>query len=185
MDRSGRARTCFCTALALLVALVLTACGGGGAGSSPGTERSATTVASHPTVDASGSHPSRSAAPAGSARLIDAADTICRRLNAEIGSRKKLSLQDIVGVAPRNEAHEQRAVRELDKLTPPPVLARQWRRFLAYRRTLAQQLGMLAADGKRFDTHAIERVIAAKKRAHGVLRTAATRMGLGDCAHIG
>jgi hypothetical protein len=171
MDSSGRARTCIAVVLALAVALVVTACGGGG---SP----TASSRAPTPVAEA----PPRSA---GSTPLVQAADAICRRLNAEILiPADARDLPKSVSVVPHNEALELRAVSELGKLTPAPALAHEWARFLARRRTLATQLGALAADVRRGDASAERALIAAKKGAHGAMRAIATRMGLSDCSRI-
>jgi hypothetical protein len=211
MDRTMHVRTCFATLL-ILPALLVAACGGGGANTGDPTSRvaesAATTAAVHPT--------SSVADPSHGAGYISTAEAICERLKAEVLPDRSEGLQEIIRIAPQNEALEQRAVSELSKIAPPPALAREWTQFLAIRGLLARQLGTLAVTGKRYEAraleelraakphtrnlqqlqellagkahaqaHALERVIAAKKRAHSSLRVVAAHLGLSTCARVG
>jgi hypothetical protein len=178
MDSSMRVGARFATLL-VPFALLVAACGGGGSAS--GIASRATTSASTPAIHSSTPDPTTSdstthvAGASGGARqtsdgagFTGAADAICQRLESEIHTEKSQSLQEVVRVAPQNETLEQRALSELSKLTPPPPRARQWARFLAVRASLAQQLGTLAAAGKRYEARALKELRAVKSRAHDV-----------------
>jgi hypothetical protein len=208
MDRTMRVRTCFATLL-ILPALLVVACGGGGGSTSDPTSRAAggatTTAAIHPTSSVAG--------PSHGAGYISTAEAICERLKSDVHPDRSEGLQEIIRIAPQNEALEQRAVSELSKIAPPRALAREWAQFLAVRGLLARQLGTLAVTGERFEARALEelraakphtrnpqqllagkahaqaraleRVIAAKRRAHSSLRVVAAHLGLSTCARVG
>lgn len=116
--------------------------------------------------------------------LIAAADAICRRLNSEI-ARSDKGAREIVRVARLNEALENRAVKELSKLEPTPVLASEWRKFLTLRAALAHELGVLAAAARRGRPSTVQQSISAKRLLHNMQRASATGMGFSDCAQLG
>lgn len=137
--------------------------------------------------DARSAEPLPNSASSPRSQLIARADAICRRLNTKIAAHKpaNLGLAEIARGAPRNAAFEKTALEELRKLTPPASMARDWRRMIAYRILLMEELVELGRYAKAKDARGIKTLTASKKRLHGKLFTTATHGGFKVCPQIG
>lgn len=154
-------------ALAVLaLALASSGCGG-----SSGAEPGGSTVARSPQAR----------------RLIASADAICGQLNTELVSTTSShpSNSEIASTAPRHAALEKTAVARLSRLTPPPELAGDWSKIIAYRTTLAQELEALARAAKANDTAAVSALGTSKARVHKQLAVIAVHDGFSACATVG
>jgi hypothetical protein len=120
-------------------------------------------------------------------RLIATADAICGRFNTEIATTKPAGVgaSELARSAPVNASLEQAALRELSKLTPPASLAGDWRRVIADRRTLAEELVKLGRYAKANNAAGIRALVVSKKAMHRELLKTATRAGFADCARVG
>lgn len=157
-----------------VVALLLAGCGAGT--SSPG----------HSTpTDASVGSSSSSAV--GSEGLVAQADRICRKGNVQLArsSVKGKQAAEAADVIVDNERIERRVAGELAKLSPPAELAPALGRVVAYRRTLANQLGDFAVLARRKATASFPALAKKKLQAHKRLQEVASRAGFKDCAKIG
>jgi hypothetical protein len=167
-----------------VLALSIAGCGGGSSTAAPaGSSASGSgTAAANVRRTPSSSDPALS-----KSQLVARADTICKRLNAEIVARETpgASVQEVIRVVPGNASLEQEALKQLAKLSAPASLSRDWQQILAGRRTLATQLLALVQDAKHDDVRAMQALSAQKKRVHGTLRAVATRDGFRDCSEVG
>jgi hypothetical protein len=127
--------------------------------------------------------PSASDSPAAS-RLIAEADVICRRLNNALAASKSAgkNASQIVSASSRHAALERRTVAELNELTAPTSLTRDWKQIISFRRTLADDLIKLAHLAKVENSTAIRSLAASKTRVHDELTRIATRDGFKDCS---
>jgi hypothetical protein len=132
-----------------------------------------------------GSHPSGGALSR--VLLIEKADAICHRLNAQFAATepKSQSIAESARIVPRRAIVEQRVVIELGGLTPPASLAHQLKQIIAYRRALAQELAELGLVAKHGDTAAFRRLAASKVQLHRELTAAAASAGLRECGRTG
>ena len=171
----------------IVLTLAFVGCGGGQSHSTGVAQKaSPQTQTSSATKPKSGARPK--AAKGGSrAELVAAADSICKRLNAELTARETSgsSTAEIVRVVPGNVALEKRAQRELGLLTAPIALASDWMQILTSREKLATELSLLVEYAKQDNNRAINALIISKKQTHAVLRSAARRDGFSDCAEVG
>jgi len=130
----------------------------------------------------------QASAPRGSSTssgVVVKADTICRRVNNELAAAPPGVLaSQIARSAPRNAAVEQRAIAELNGITPPTAVASDWRKMIAYRQTLAEELLKLANYAKVNDTRSMQALAVSKERVHQKLSALATRDGFKDCAQL-
>jgi hypothetical protein len=119
--------------------------------------------------------------------LIAHADAICRETNAKLArtQAKGEGPEQVAAAVVENETIERKANGALAKLTPPAELASSWKKMLGYRRSLADQLGSLAAASRNHATASIKALGASKKKLHGDLRQLATKAGFKDCAKVG
>jgi hypothetical protein len=169
------------TALALVSLALLGGCGGGSTSSGSGTAAPATSTAqpiSQSLTSESGG---------ATAQLISRADAICARANAEIAAAKpeSASTSEIIRLTPGHVALERKALSELRGMSPPAPLQAAWRRILANRTTLANQLEALVTDAKSNNGTAIKALTAAKARVHKILLETAQRAGFKDCGQVG
>jgi hypothetical protein len=140
---------------------------------------------------ASGDSASIASAPLGEsstqAILITRADVICKRLNVKIASAKPKNqgIREIARLSPIHARLEQAAVAELDKLTPPSAIATSWRRIIAYRRALAEELVKLGRYAQANNVSAVRALAASKRRTHKRLLTLALRTGFKACSLVG
>jgi len=159
----------------LVCLLVLAGCGGGAKKSSSNTTGGLATAA-------------RPTAPDSSSRgqLIARAEVICRQLNTALSTNAPASqtVAEIVRKGPARAALEQRAVRELRRLTPTASIAGAWRRVLGYRRTLANELAQLVGYARRNDLAGIKSLAVSKQHAHRALYQVATHAGFKACAVV-
>src|SRR5665811_446099 len=162
----------------LAISLLVAGCGGGSS-NAPG---SGATVSAAASTQAASGQPT---VTADDARLIASADGICRRFNAQLTGESRAQTSDIARTAPRNAAIESRAVGELSKLTPPASLASDWSQILAYRRTLAQELVVLAQDARAGNAAGMRALAASKKKVRNELSRLAARDGFKDCTSVG
>jgi hypothetical protein len=162
-------------ALLVLAAIVLSIVGcGGGSGTTAPT--------------ASATPAKTGVVQAGSkSQFITQADAVCGRTNAEIRAvkAKSGSAAEVIRVVPRTLAIEQKGTAALEKLAPPASLARDWRRMLGYRRTLAIELTKLLEAARQNSGASVKPLAASKKRVHASLSKTATTNGFKDCAKVG
>jgi hypothetical protein len=158
---------------ALAIPLLVGACGGSGRPAVSGSPAGANASAKH------------SAQSAVDARLIASADPICRRFNKQLISAARSESSNIAREAPRNAAIELQAVGALSKLSPPASLAHDWTQMLAYRRTLAQELVVLARDAQAGNAAGMRALGVSKKRVRQKLTQLAARDGFNDCTSVG
>jgi hypothetical protein len=139
---------------------------------------------------------SSKAAPAGSfysnrdpaaSRFAASADTICKRLNAELvpNGSAHLGAAELAHSALRNAALERVALAQLSELKPPASLAGDWKQIISYRRTLVSELLMFAQYVKSNDATKIRALAVSKFRLHQKLLEAASRDRFKDCSHVG
>jgi hypothetical protein len=162
MTRRGRVPRSVCIALALVAAAsAATGCG-----------------------SASGNAASESPAQS---KFIAEADAICSRLNSEIVVKEApgLNLREIARLSLPHAILEQKALRELSKLTPPPSHAHGWQQIVAYRRTLAEELLQFAHYAKANDAAAVQALGVSKERVHRELLALAGREGFSACSVVG
>jgi hypothetical protein len=123
-----------------------------------------------------------SAASSPKARLIAAADAICKRLNSRVDVSPH---SNVLTAASKNAVLEQAALAELVKLEAPAAIAAAWNQILEYRRTLARQLVTLVRYERAHDAKDAKALIAAKLHVHHELLAAGARFGASQCAGIG
>jgi hypothetical protein len=171
------------TAVLLLGLIVAFATVGLGCGNG-----SRATDASRPNSSVS-SRPDSSGASAGSSRskFIASADAICRQTNAQLAAvqSKGRGPDQIAATVVEHETIERRAAGRLARLTPPAEIVSTWTRMLGLRRSLANQLGSLAAAFRNRATASIKLLGASKKRLHSQVRQLASSAGLKDCVKVG
>lgn len=120
-------------------------------------------------------------------RFVAQADAICQRLNAQFAASKPNSqdVSEIARIAPERTALEEQTVVELSHLEPPPAVAVAFRKIVADRRTLAQELAQLGDAAKRKDTKELNRLAASKLRMHSQLHGVASTAGFESCGLVG
>lgn len=174
-----RAVGSFCAMLTLAASL-LAGCGGkSSAGTVGATGKAAPS-------GASSGQSSRDISPS-EKRFVALADPICHEVNLQLArsSAKGKKRAGFIAALIRNETIERRAMGELARLTPPPALAAAWRKVLGYRRSLANQLGTLAAAMQRKAKASEEALVNSKKQVHRQLREVAGKDRFKDCAKVG
>lgn len=159
----------------LAVALPIGGCGGG---SSAGSAAQA---------DAHGGTAAKPSAGSGEARFIVKADAVCGRINKKIEAIKAKSASpgEVKRIIPLTLSIEQHGLVALEQLEPPASLARDWRRMLGYRQTLARELAQLLELARKNDGTSLKPLSASKKRVHNALAKAAAADGFRACAKIG
>ncbi len=185
---------------AALFALVvsLAGCGGGGEGAKAGvtvTVTSATTTAAAQTgaptspssstpAGASGQSTGQATSSATSS-LATAADAICARRDAEVvglASAKSIAdLAKVASTASRRAAIEQRALGELQRLTPPTGVAREWRKIVQYGEATLRRTRVLASLAKAHDVNAVRPLLLVGAATPLTVLLAASRSGLKQC----
>lgn len=171
-----------------VLAFAITGCGAStptGASSTTTAASSTSTAHSAASTSANGSTSTPSRSPTGS--FVAQADAICARVNREIIAipAKSGTAAEVKRVVPRTVSLEQKGLVGLEKLDPPASIATDWRRMLAYRRTLARLLGELLDASKKNDGTSVQPLTESKKRVHASLTKIATVRGFKDCAKIG
>jgi hypothetical protein len=169
-----------CTAL---VVAVFAGCGG-----KSSTTSSTTSAASLHT--ATGSNLGKSST---ARQLIAMADAICRESKAQLvrsdkrfyGEKHRQQRAELAAHVVRNETIERRTTGELAKLTPPSDLAPAFGKIVEYKRSLANQLGDLAALVRRGATASFSTLRKSKDRLSKQLAEVASKAGFKDCAIAG
>jgi hypothetical protein len=135
--------------------------------------------------DATGSG-AASVSPA-EASLIGKAEVVCNRVNREIKVAEKpgIDLPLIARLSPLHAAAELRGLHELEALTAPSSLEGAWRRMLAYRQTLVNELIEFGHDAKAGNLVAIRELSKSKEHVHLELLALARRRGFRACAIVG
>jgi hypothetical protein len=172
------------TTFALLAVAIATAGCGGGSGTTASSQNSpASNSPASSSVTSTAPHPPSVA----SEHLIASADQICQRLNTKLAASKpaRQSIAELARVTPEHEALEQKAITELSKLTPPAAIALAWRKLVADRRTLANELLKLALDAQLKDVAGIRTLGVSKERAHKELLAVAKSAGFKACSRVG
>jgi hypothetical protein len=110
------------------------------------------------------------------------ADAICARVDAKIRAiPAPRSVTQLIGIADKNLAYTEPAVRRLRALTAPADFAPQAREVvdgLAHQIALIRRLREAAASN---DVHAIDEIGVEGKQASAKLGTAASAAGFKDC----
>jgi hypothetical protein len=153
---------------------MLGGCGGGSAATT-----AASTAASTDASTTPGSRPESG--------FIAKADAICARLNSQISGREpsKITMSEIARLSLAHATLEQKALNELTRLVPPSSLAGDWKRIIAYRRTLIDELIKFAQYAKANDTRAVQTLSVSKEQVHRKLTATAKRAGFTACARVG
>jgi hypothetical protein len=170
--------------VAIISVIVVVACLGGCGGGAKTTSAAGKATSSSTSSDA----PGKAADSSGSTRgFIARADAICRETNAKLARTqpKGESPDQVAAAVVENETIERKANGRLAQLTPPATLAPTWSKMLGYRRSLANQLGSLAAATRNHATASVTSLGGSKKKVHGELRRLATNAGFKDCAKVG
>jgi hypothetical protein len=175
----GRAVPIICASIVL--AALAAGCGGG-AKATGTASRASSSVASGAGSD---TNAPPNAGP--KATFIVRAEGICRHTNAQLANTKPkgASPEQVAAAVIQNETIERKANGLLAKLSPPGSLAANWRKMLGYRRSLANQLGSLAAAARNHAATSVKLLGQSKKRLHGQLRRLAASAGFKDCAKVG
>jgi hypothetical protein len=170
--------------LALIAAVFTIAGCGGGSGNTASVAKSAPAGASSNAVPVSSATPVRALSKP---ELIAAAEPICTRLNtALVAARENVrTKQDMIRIAQRRAPLEQSTVTELSKLTPPRSLAHDWRRILATRETIVEDINQVMEDARAGNLEGARSVLIAGGAVQNQMRTMAKRDGFKECAHIG
>ena len=182
--------------LSLLVivtgALAIAGCGGGGVASKNVSSGAGSTVAADSSVATTdttsvSTTESSSTSPLSRSQLVARADTICRRLNAELGSAKYYirTQQDVIRVAPLRAATETGALTELEKLTPPASVASAYQRMLVARHTLIEDIVKLGQDAAIRDKEAEMPLFASSAAVVRQMGLAARDSGFKYCSQLG
>jgi hypothetical protein len=171
------------TKLPAAIVVLLVACLAGCGGGSKATSVAGETGSSATSSDGSETSGGDTASARG---FIARADAICGETNAQLASTQtKASPQGVAARVVEHQAIERKANGRLAQLTPPAGIASTWRKLLGYRRSLANQLGLLAAAARRRAAASVKLLGASKKKLHGELRRVATNAGFTDCARVG
>jgi len=118
-----------------------------------------------------------------STQFIARADTICAHVNTKRATVTISSPQTTVTLLPPLVVYERTALAEMNKLTPPPALANDWKLILASIHELTDYTGELSSDMTANNTTAA-RVLLAKAGSVGpsaTLTATAKRDGFKDC----
>jgi hypothetical protein len=128
-----------------------------------------------------------SSADSSSSGFIARAEPICRALNAELTKvgAKSTSLTEVARVVPRHVSQERTALLTLERLKPPSAVAGSWRKMLADRRALADQLAKLAEAAQHNEAAAVKALTASKETTHAELARVGRKAGFNDCAQVG
>lgn len=155
------------------------------AGQSP-----AATTATAPSVPAASAPATSTSAPTGTSAkssaqpaAIAGADAICARRNKELASVSGAgsSLQAVASAASRRAAIEQRALGELEQLTPPSEVAGDYRAVLAFSKSVLERTTKVEAYARSNDAAGVSSARASDKGWLRLLFSAA-RAGLRDCS---
>jgi hypothetical protein len=191
MSQLDRTRRLLGLTLVLGAALApLAGCGGGSSTQEARSKPSASTAAATtvaPSTNTTATQPTTAAPkPAAEAAFIARADAICRHLDTVLlpDRPKGTGLKELALLAPRAAVVESAAVAEIARLKPPPSLAHDWQRIVAYRSTLATELAKLGHAAKSVDIKAIAAAAGVKKRVRVRLHRTATHAGFGFCGEI-
>jgi hypothetical protein len=148
-----------------------------------GGKRGETTAVAGVTTNASPepARPSRAKSESGAQ-----ADAICLRRHQELTATPldptTAGIAEVRVASTRRVAIEQRAADELARLTPPPGLARDWRRFLTYNRAQLQAALKLRDAARADDIDAIRSASSAPANLEFHLLAFASRVGASHCA---
>ena len=151
-----------------VLALTTTAIGACGTG---GAKTHSTTAASSPS-------------PPTTAALIAAADPICAQVNAAISAHPVTKLQDLPRIAEILGPAEREGAERLAALTPPHVLAGEWKRFVADALVVAEDTQKMTQWGKLHDGARERALLGAGGNARRELREIAARRGFSECSHL-
>ncbi len=90
--------------------------------------------------------------------LIAEADQICMRRNAEVTAQqpKSTAMPEVARLASTYATIQQAAVTELNHLAPPASLANEWKRLVAHRQMLVEQLLKLKQYAEHNDNAGIQ-----------------------------
>jgi hypothetical protein len=114
------------------------------------------------------------------------ADAICLRRHQELVATpldpKTAGISEILVASARRAAIERRAADELGRLTPPPGLARDWRRFLSYNRAQLRAALKLRNEARADDIDGIRSGSSAAANLEFHLLAFASRVGASHCA---
>ena len=166
-----------CAAMALLVVVAATGCGGG---QTAGRHLSRQGTAS---AGSGGTVRSRTAKKTLRGAFVARADAICEAANHKLasGGSSGTSRGEIVRELRRNASLEHGTVTMLETLHPPASLQSDWTALLKYRRGLADQLEMLAIALQRNRANDGVMLDNAIEREHAQLLVAALRAHFQHC----
>lgn len=119
-----------------------------------------------------------------SAAIAARANAICRNVASELAAHRVNSVAGIARVAPYLASVEEAASIELSKLTPPAAVAGDWKQFLTSTRTLAYVTSKYAEYARANNIKGMHAILVATENTLHQGAAAATRRGLGECAHL-
>lgn len=163
----------------LLAATMLAATGCGG---SSKTTSTVSTAAQPTTTTAAQTQPESSGPPLSSAQLIAKADLICARLNAVRLSTVIKSKQQLLDSFTRLASDEQRAVEEMNKLTPSSSLAGAWSSMIASYRTIAADTATIKQD--LTENKSVGSLVSTITQLQRQTTATARKAGFKDCGRI-
>lgn len=179
------ANTHFAALVLATVALTVSGCGGSTKSTTQtSSQRNGPTssqVSSRPTPAAL-PQPTAYTAPLSRARLAARANRICSRTSTKRNQLFADSETEFSAVVPVVAAYQRTMYAELGRLTPPPSLASDWTKIVAYARTLAESSSKLATYGQADHSDAAQPLYKEFANARLQLRAAAKPLGFKACA---
>jgi hypothetical protein len=121
-------------------------------------------------------------------QLMASADRICERLNVKLVASTPSRHATRAQIAQNAFAHavlERQTLAELEALSPPPTLARDWARILQYRRLLAAQLVTLGRAWTTASKQDLLSLAKSKARLHEEMYELARQDGFTACSRVG
>jgi hypothetical protein len=142
---------------------------------------------------ASGQHVARTATskignrPLATSDLRARAESVCRRLNVELGAVRigQTTLPNIAKIAHERGVLEEAAQEQLRMLTPPASLEAAWHQLLGYRELLVEAALKLAHFAQAKDRLEISRLVSSVPQAEHKLQTIAAHHRFRFCGTVG
>ena len=184
-----------------LVAILAAGCGGGSgstASSAPGqagrssapqaqTQTTGASSSSSPVPGQQGSTATSTAKPVASGQAaVAAANAICTRRNRELLplAYTSKSLHAVAAAARKRAAVEQRALGELERLTPPPAIAGPYRKILDGNQATLIAIVKVGEAAEAGNAAAVRSAKAGEKPGRLGLLLTAVRAGLKSCGGL-
>jgi hypothetical protein len=121
-------------------------------------------------------------------QLTSRANAICRSVKAKLEAANKgqsfTTRQELERLIARLSSFEESALGELTKLTPPPALETEWKRFVAGAQALVEDTVRLGEQASQGNSAQSKQLIAAAQATQRQMTAVAKRVGLEACEQV-